>query len=118
MPGPLGQRLLDKAQDPALRPPCQGVLLAEVLRRRVEGSRELAASMVPNPLPKDTEQRERAVTAAQALWRQADDCGWPIFWPVAQGDREFGRAVIMPVAHEGFRGDTMLVRLDEEQLRS
>lgn len=86
----LATSLLAKVGDVSLKPGVFGTILGALLKNGVDEAREIAKTTIGvQPLP-EGEGRERAVLAAQALMRNAEDAGWDIVWPAVVGDSEFG----------------------------
>jgi hypothetical protein len=109
----LADGLLEKASERALAPECSGSLLSILLVYRVEGARVQAESLLALPLPVDECERQRALAAALALVRFADDAGWSVVWPAMESDGDFGIQLIASIA---YRSDWNTQQLSEEQL--
>jgi len=97
---PLGLALLNKVQDPALKPEYMGEILAVLFDRRTPGVRAFTESLVPTPLPPGGDDRAMAIVAARILLTHADDAGWAVVWPAIQQDSDFGDDVISVMAHQ------------------
>lgn len=110
----LGKFLLDFLQSTELKPRMLGNLLQELIKCRIAGAEDYAASLLPIPSPTEELARERALEAAHALLLHSPNAGWPILWPVLQNDLELGRNIIFRAARSiNFRkmhtlGDRML----------
>jgi hypothetical protein len=86
----LAAALVEKIGDASLKPGVFGAILGELLKHGVDEAGEIAKTVIGVSPPPEGEPRERAVVAAQALMRNADDAGWDIVWPVVALDSEFG----------------------------
>lgn len=113
----LGSFLFMKAQDSCLKPEFFGSLLRDLLEHRVAAAREYAASLLTLPLPNRGKARKRAQLAAQGLFRQVEDAGWPILEPVFHDDPAFGYKVVLGAASRmGTWPDLRWQGLSENQL--
>ena len=109
--------MLEKANDPALKPAAVGDILEELMVRCPERATALAASLISIPVPASGRGRDIAVQAAVKLLLLARDGGWTKVWPAICHDLPFGRAVLETVAHD-YRQDhpgELARRLTEEQ---
>ena len=109
----LADALLAKVGDGTLAPECSGSLLSILLIHRVEAAKGQAEALLALPLPTDDHQRQRALAAALALVRFADDAGWSAVWPAIESDNEFGARLIASLA---YRSDWNAQQLSEGQL--
>lgn len=98
----LGKALLSKVRTGALKPSCTGQLLRELIEHRVDGAIEYAESIVQEMSTPDDTGRSRSQEAAVALLLAGESDGWSVVWAVIQGDTEFGRKVLLDVAHSPF----------------
>ncbi|MDC3985934.1 5'-methylthioadenosine/S-adenosylhomocysteine nucleosidase family protein [Polyangium jinanense] len=113
----LGSFLFMKVQDSGLKPEVFGSLLGDLLHHHVAAAREYAASLLTLPLPKKGKARKRARLAAQELFRQVEDAGWPILEPVFRDDPVFGYKVVLGAASRmDTRRDSRWQGLSENQL--
>jgi len=94
----LGSLLLLMVQNQSLKPSFFGSLLCELLEHRVAGAREYAASLLAVPIPGKGKARARARLAAEALFWQSEDAGWPVLEPVFRADPPFGHKVVLSAA--------------------
>lgn len=96
----LANALLAKVKDENLKPKCMSCLLCDLLDHGVNEAKTFAESLIALPISTTEEKRSRAVVAARALMNHTDNAGWPVVWPAIQQDAEFGRDVILEVAHD------------------
>lgn len=109
----LGNALLEKARDLALKPQYLSEILKLLLEYNIEGAQALAESLVPSPPPTVDEDRKRALLATRALVVQANDCGWGVVWPAMNADEDFATKLVEMISHyparrsvsERLRGD-------------
>jgi len=94
----LTSEMLSKVQDKQLKPENVGCLLEDLLIHKVEQAKAFAESLIPLPPPTEGEERARAITAACALMKYAEDAGWSVVWPAIQQDSAFGREIIEAVS--------------------
>lgn len=62
-------------------------------------TRELLVGMVKSVAEGTCSNMERALTAAAHLTAHSSDAAWSIIWPTVLANREFGRSLLMSVAH-------------------
>lgn len=94
----LGAFFLEKAKEPSLKPSALGFLLDDLLQRNVAGVREYAVSLLDRRLLQKKNTRRRARVAAEALFKQPNDAGWPILQPIFLADPPFGYKVALGAA--------------------
>lgn len=94
----LGVFFLEKAKDPSLKPSVFGFLLDDLMQCNVAGVREYAESLVDSRFLQKKNTRRRARAAAEALFKQPNDAGWPILQPIFQEDPPFGYKVALGAA--------------------
>ena len=82
-----------------------------------EPTRNLLVTLVQSVAEGTCGNSELARIAATNLITHSPDAAWPIIWPAIQADREFGRELLMTVAH-GLHHNAAEVasKLTEEQL--
>ena len=113
----LANALLEKAQDPELKPECMGYLLRDLLDHGFDPARDFAEQMIPSPPPTDSGPRSRALVSARALLERTEDAGWATVWPAVQQDAEFGRTLVLSVVSGPERRQGKIPeRLREDQL--
>lgn len=112
----LAAALLEKLEDPALKPESVGQLLEVLLAHKVFAAKFLAESLIPSPPPSMGEQRSKAIFAARALILDAEDAGWSIIWLAIQQDPEFGREVLESVSYFARETGGVEWRLSENQV--
>jgi hypothetical protein len=95
----IARMLLTKLHEGNLKPALLETLLTALLAHGCAEARAYAGSLIALPAPLDGEQRTRAVAAAAALFCHAQDGGWAAVWPAVEQDSDFGREVVMQVAH-------------------
>lgn len=109
--------LLTKARDEKLKPVCMGDLLEHLLNHRVDVARQFAESLVTIPLPSNENEYFRAIVAARVLMTHTEDVGWAVVCPAIQRASDFGKEVLLSVAHGSDHHERSIGdRLTEEQL--
>ncbi len=112
----LASAIFEKVQDENLKHQSFNTLLEELIKHKANSAKIFAESLIPLPLPKNGEERVKAIAAAKALINYADDAGWSVVWPAIQQDLEFCREVIgsfsFLLSHEG----SLEKRLKEEYI--
>jgi hypothetical protein len=111
----LASALLEKAKSDTLKPQSMGQLLDHLIEHRSEEARLFAESLATLPTPSDGEEREKAIVAARVLMHYTIETSWPVIWPAIQQDAEFGRDVILAMAHSP-RGTAVGQQLSESRL--
>lgn len=113
----LKTRLLEKAQDTALKPKSMGSLLEELIQQDFNEAREYAKSIISlMSLPSliDETQRQKSLIAAKLLIQYADSSSWLAVWSAIQDNTDFGRQVIEDVAY--YHSRSLDLNLTEKQL--
>jgi len=90
--------LLEKSQDPSLKPKCIEQLLEELLKQGLTEAGDFAKSLITSPLPSTENEREKALIAARVLVEYSDPSSWSLIWTLIQQDSSFGREVLEFVA--------------------
>lgn len=75
--------------------PALGAILERLLRKNVEGVRELAVDAVRQHASGDPQDRHRSIVAAHALLGETNDAGWPVIGPVVLADPSWGVPVLI-----------------------
>jgi predicted NACHT family NTPase len=112
----LASAIFNKIQDKKLKPQNFGELLEELIKHKYEQAKAFAKSLISLPLPRDGEERAKALAAAKALVNYADDAGWSAVWSAIQQDPEFGREVIESVSFFLSYQGSLEQRLKEEYI--
>lgn len=107
--------LLEKVEDPQLKPACVGHLLKDLLDYGTDEAEELAGRLVGSWAGADEEGRSRAVAAAEALVFHTGDAGWPVVWSAMQEDGEFAGKLVGAIANGAHHSDLSSKRLSERQ---
>ncbi|GAG04600.1 unnamed protein product, partial [marine sediment metagenome] len=103
--------------DEVLKPECMGYLLEHLMDHRVEAARQFAESLVQLAVPLSEKERARATVAARVLMTHAEDVGWKVVWPAIQRSPDFGKEVLLSVAHKSTQSRQSIGdRLTEKQL--
>jgi hypothetical protein len=106
--------LLEKVQDPLLKPKCVGQLLEELLKQGLAEAGDFAESLVTSPLPSSENEREKSLIAARVLVENSSPSSWSFIWALIQQDSSFGREVLELVAYPYLHG--IQLNLTESQL--
>jgi len=113
----LANALLAKVKDNKLKSGSIGSLLGDLLDHNIEEAKNIAESCVLLPPPSSGSERSKAIIVACVLMVHAEDAGWSVIWPAIQQDIEFGREMILEVAHRYDRHASKLgKRLAEDHL--
>ena len=91
--------LLEKVQDPLLKPKCVGQLLEELLKQGLAEAEDFAKSLIAFPIPSNENERGKALIAARVLVKNSNPSSWSFIWKLIQKDSSFGREVLELVAH-------------------
>lgn len=110
----LNLTLLEKAQDPLLKPKCIGQLLEELLKQGLSEAGGFARSLITFPLPLDENEREKVLIAARVLVENSEPSSWSFIWTLIERDSSFGREVLELVAYRYSHG--IQLNLTEAQL--
>lgn len=105
--------LLRYAKSSETKPKSMGSLLSRLLAHDDVEAQSFAFSLVPIPSPSGDPERARAITAAQTLMLNTRDVSWSKIWPAVQTDEDFGKQVILGVAH---KHESIGPRLNEDHL--
>ncbi len=109
--------LVEKLRDPTLKLPVWKTILSELAAHKVPDAQKIATECVTNEIRMASDERERAIGAAQTLIQYGDDAGWEIVWPAVQNDSKFGLDVFSSIAHSFDAFDASAVRkLTDEQI--
>ena len=111
----INQTLLGAATDPATNPKIVGCLFETLLEHGCNDAKAAAKRLLSIPIPTSGLQRARAVMAAKALLRHADDAGWEVVWPAILSDSDFGRTVVEAVAMRDLHNPTIVSRISEAE---
>jgi predicted NACHT family NTPase len=106
--------LLEKVQDPLLKPKCVGQLLQELLKQGLAEAGDFAESLITSPLPSSENEREKSLIAARVLIESSNISSWSFIWALIQQDSSFGREVLELVAYP--YSDGIQLNLTESQL--
>jgi len=106
--------LLEKVQDPLLKPKCVGQLLEELLKQGLTEAKDFAKSLISLPLSLDENEREKALIAARVLVENSEPSSWSFIWKIIQQDSCFGREVFELIAYRYSHG--IRLNLTESQL--
>lgn len=113
----LGNALLAKAKDPALKPLVLAALLENLVEHGAKDVLVFARTLVTAPPATEDPARARALKAAEILFDNAADAGWSTIWPAITADESFGRDLWSSVAMSHRRdGGAADERLTEEQV--
>lgn len=112
----IAQTLLQKAKTPGLNATSLGSLLDVLLSKGVQEATSFAKSLISTQGLISPQTRERAIAAAVALLRWADDTGWSAVWPMVRLDSEFGKDVFEAVSFVPDNKSSFLDRIDEQSL--
>ncbi len=112
----LASAIYDKVQDKKLKPQNVGELLEELIKHKYEQAKAFAKSLISLPLPRDGEERAKALAAAKALINYADDAGWLFVWSAIQQDPKFGREVLESASFLFSYQGSLEQRLKEEYI--
>lgn len=106
--------LLEKAEDPTLKPKCIGKLLEELLKLGLTQAKDFAKSLITFPIPSNENERGKALIAARVLVENSDPSSWSFIWGLIRQDSSFGREVLELVAYRYWHG--IQLNLTEAQL--
>ncbi len=95
----IGDAVYGLLEETEAKPSHWGQLLAALVMHRHSRAIERARSLLSLPLPQNGPTRQLVLQAAIVLIRHTADASWRVVWPAIQADREFGREVMMEVAH-------------------
>jgi hypothetical protein len=112
----LGEALLTKAQDPALKPANLRQLLAALIDHQVPGAQAVAERLLSLPAQPTAEERNRAAAAGHALLVHAPDGGWQPVWTLFQQSPGIGTAIIESIAASVLEESAFGQRLAEREL--
>lgn len=108
----LSQKLLDNA----LSPQSIGRLLKVLLSNDFENASNIAESFIPQPLPADAQEREKAVFAALSLMMHTKDAGWSVIWRTVQEDPSFGQELFKKISYLVKWGGELELKLQESHI--
>lgn len=86
--------LLEKTQDPSLKPKCVGQMLEALLKQGLTEARDFAKSLITLPLPLAEDEREKTLIITKVLIENSDQASWSFIWALIQQDSSFGREVL------------------------
>ncbi|MEM9264764.1 MAG: hypothetical protein AAGA46_04500 [Cyanobacteria bacterium P01_F01_bin.13] len=107
--------LLEKAQDPKLKPKCLAQIIEALLKHDSAKAKEFAKVLISWPLPLNKEKQEKVFVAARVLIEQDSAWSWPFIWPLIHEDVAFGQKLLESIANGSPFGSRYL-DLNEKQL--
>jgi hypothetical protein len=111
------RRLIHRIADKELSPGVFRASLRWLLQHGVSPAKQSAESLLTQPLPSAWRDRQRALIAAHLLLMYVEDAGWRFVWRAVETDPQFGRALLVKVAHSRIDNRKVVApRLREHQL--
>ena len=94
-----------------------GCLLRDLLEHDVTEALGFAKSLVPSPIPSNTDVRKKALIACRTLMTYTKDACWSFIWPIINQNPAFGTEIVEAAMSE-VRGheDNIGEQLTEDQL--
>ncbi len=100
----LTQAILDKLDDPMLKPGSTESLLEALYAHAPAAAVNFAKAQLVVPLPEPGPRQTMALAAAKLLMLQAPEGFWPVVWPALDGERLFGRSLMSFLARHAYSG--------------
>ena len=93
--------LVSKLQATGLKEETFSSSLRKLLDHGSQEARRVATSMVAGPLPTESTEHSKVVSAAIMLFARDAGATWPLIWPALETDAEFAQGFFVALARDG-----------------